>query len=166
MRCNLAMLTGLVAGLALGPALAETTEIGMLTCTLVEPEAKPGAPESGGQFRNGRCSFKPLKGPEEVYDAKVEGVSLTPTDGAKAVMWVVKGPPGTALEPGLLEQVFEANRGSREDTMPVLLGVSNSKLALHHTADKPEGYASAPTKPRPTGFVILRVELNLKTASG
>ena len=80
LRCNLATLTGLLAGLALGPALAETAEIGTLTCTLVELQTKPGAPEPGGQFRNGRCSFTPREGPEEVYDAKVEGISLTRTE--------------------------------------------------------------------------------------
>ena len=137
---------------------AETAEIGTLTCTLVEIQAKPGAPEPGGQFRDGRCSFKPLEGPEEVYDAKVEGISLTPTDGAKTVMWVVKGLQGTPLEPGLLEQHYEADRGSREDSLPVRFGVSNPRLALHHMTDKPEGSASAPTKPRPIGFVILRVD--------
>ena len=166
MRCNLATLTGLLVGLALTPALAETAEIGTLTCTLVEIQARPGAPEPGGQFRDGRCSFKPLEGPEEVYDAKVEGISLTPTDGAKTVMWVVKGQQGTSLEPGLLEQHYEADRSSRENSLPVLFGVSNPRLALHHMTDKPEGSASAPTKPRPIGFVILRVDLNLKVAAG
>ena len=81
-------------------------------------------------------------------------------------MWVLKGQPGTALEPGLLEQLYETDRGSREDSLPVLFGISNPQLALHHMADKPEGQASAPTKPRPIGFVILRVELTLKAASG
>jgi hypothetical protein len=87
-------------------------------------------------------------------------------DGAKTVMWVVKGQQGTSLEPGLLEQHYEVDRGSREDSLPVLFGVSNPRLPLHHMRDKPEGSASAPTKPRPIGFVILRVDLNLKAAAG
>ena len=168
MRCNFAVITGLLAGLASPSVLGQEAlvDLGALTCTLVEPQAKAGEAEQGGQFRYGRCTFKPLKGPEEIYDAKVEGVSLTPTDGAKTVMWVVKGPLATALEPALLEQHYEADRRARDDAMAVLLGVANPQLALHHMADKPEGHASAPTKPRPTGFVILRLELNLKAASG
>jgi hypothetical protein len=162
----LAILTALLAGLTVGPALAENAEFGTLTCTLAEPDAKPGESEPGGQSRNGRCSFKPIKGPEEIYEAKLEGVSLTPTTGAKVVIWVVKGQPSTALEPALLEQLYEADRKSRDDAMAVLFGVSNPHLELHYMADKPEGQASEPTKPRPTGFVILRVHLNLKAATG
>jgi hypothetical protein len=33
-------------------------------------------------------------------------------------------------------------------------------------ADETEGSASAPEKPSPTGFVILKLELTLKSASG
>src|SRR5688572_24193372 len=115
MRCTLAMLTALLAGLTAGPAFAQTAQLGILTCTLVEPEAKPGDSESGGQSRNGRCTFKPIQGPEETYEAKLEGVSLTPTTGAKTVIWVVKGQPSTTLEPALLEQLYEADRKSRDD---------------------------------------------------
>jgi hypothetical protein len=111
-----------------------------------------------------------VKGPEEIHQAKLEGVSLTPTPGAKTVMWAVKGRPTTplepALEPAFLEQLYEADRKSRDDAMAVLFGVSNPYLELHHMADKPEGHASTPTKPRPTGFVILRVQLSLKAATG
>ena len=40
----LATLTGLLTGLALGPALAQVAlvDLGTLTCTLVEPQAKVG----------------------------------------------------------------------------------------------------------------------------
>lgn len=163
-----APLVGMFTAFAAGLGLAQETlvDLGTLTCTMMEPQAKTGEIDPGGQYRSGRCTFTPVTGPEEIYEANAEGVSLTPTDGARAVMWVVKGQPGIAVEPGLLEQLYEAARGSREDAMPVLFGAANAQLALHHMADKPEGYASAPQRPRPTGFVILRVELRLKAASG
>jgi hypothetical protein len=81
-------------------------------------------------------------------------------------MWIVKGPQATERDPGALEQLYEADRSSREDTMAVLFGASNPQLALHHMADKPEGRASSPTKPRATGYVILRVQLKLKATTG
>jgi hypothetical protein len=168
MRRTLATVAGLLAGLTVGPALAEKAAVRALTCTVVGPEAKPhaGEGEAGGLSRTGRCTFKPHDGPEEIYEAKLEGVTLTPTAGVRTVIWVVKGPSSTSLEPALLEQFYEAARNSRDDAMAVLFGTSNPQLELHHMADKPEGQASGPIKPRPTGFVILRLQLNLKAATG
>jgi Protein of unknown function (DUF992) len=163
-----ATLVGMLAAFAAALASAQEAlvDLGTLTCTLVEPQAKSADTDSGRQFRDGRCTFKPGSGPEEIYEARIEGVSLTPSDGAKTVIWVVKGQPGTTVEPGLLEQLYEGARDSREDSMIVVFGAANAQLALHHMADKPEGYASAPQKPRPTGFVIQRIELRLKAAAG
>jgi hypothetical protein len=46
-----------------------------------------------------------------------------------------------------------------------MLGEANSDIALHTMADKTERSANATVKPAPTGFVILSVELKLKSGS-
>ena len=114
-RCRATSRTIVAFAAELAFAQEALVDLGTLTCTLVEPRAKSGDTDSGGQFRDGRCTFKPGSGPEEIYEAKIEGVSLTPSDGAKTVIWVVKGQPGTTVEPGVLEQLYEGARGSREE---------------------------------------------------
>jgi hypothetical protein len=47
-----------------------------------------------------------------------------------------------------------------------MIGEPNADIALHSMSDKNEGSASATEKPAPTGFVILSLELKLKSASG
>jgi hypothetical protein len=47
-----------------------------------------------------------------------------------------------------------------------LVGEPKAAIALHSMADKSEGSASAAQKPAPTGFVVLSVELTLRSASG
>jgi hypothetical protein len=39
-------------------------------------------------------------------------------------------------------------------------------VVLHSMLDETEGSASGPEKPTPTGFVILKLQLTLKSASG
>lgn len=42
----------------------------------------------------------------------------------------------------------------------------DSDIALHSMSDRTEGSASATEKPTSTGFVILRLQLRLKSMSG
>ena len=150
-------------------AIAEQAdvEIGVLTCALAEPpEAAPSnAPTAGGQKREGLCTFKPKKGAEETYAGTFEGVSIS-TDRTRTVIWVVKTVSGVAtLGPGVLEQSYATDPAKATDQMASLIGETNSAIALHSMSDKSEGSASAPTKPAPTGFVILGVTLKLKSSS-
>ena len=52
------------------------------------------------------------------------------------------------------------------DQKPPLIGQANSDIVMHSMADTSEGSASTTEKSAPTGFVILGVELKLKSASG
>jgi Protein of unknown function (DUF992) len=142
-------------------------EIGVLTCALAEPPepAPSNAPTAGGQQREGFCTFKPKKGSEETYAAIFEGVSIS-TDRTRTVIWVVKTVAGAAtLGPGVLEQSYATDSAKATDQMAPLIGETNSAIALHSMSDRSEGSASAPTKPGPTGFVILGVALKLKSSS-
>ena len=141
-------------------------EIGMLTCTLGEPgEAPTSDASSAGQTRDALCTFKPKNGTEETYAGKVQGVSIS-ADQKGALIWVVKSVTGAAVGPGLLEQTYAIDPAKPADQKPPMVGEPNSDIALHSMADKSEGSASATEKPTPTGFVILSVELKLKSTSG
>lgn len=69
------------------------------------------------------------------------------------------------LGPGVLEQSYATDPAKATDQMTSLIGETNSAIALHSMSDKSEGSANAPTKPGPTGFVILGVTLKLKSSS-
>jgi hypothetical protein len=141
-------------------------EIGILTCALGEPGAAPPRDAtSGAQTRDALCIFKPKSGAEETYAAKVQGVSIS-TDPKAALIWVVKSATGAKVEPGLLQQSFTSDPKTPADQKPPMIGEPNADIALHSMSDKNEGSASATQKPAPTGFVILSVELKLKSASG
>lgn len=141
-------------------------EIGVLTCALGDPgEPPPNDAPTGAQTRDALCTFKPKSGPEETYAAKVQGVSIS-SERKSALIWVVKSTTGAAIEPGLLEQSFATDPKKPADQKPPMVGEPNTDIALHSMADKNEGSASAAQKPAPTGFVILSIELKLKTASG
>jgi hypothetical protein len=137
-------------------------EIGVLTCALGELGA---APPSGAQTRDALCTFKPKSGAEETYAGKVQGVSIS-ADQKAALIWVVKSTTGAKVEPGLLQQSFTSDPKTPADQKPPMIGEPNADIALHSMSDKNEGSASATEKPAPTGFVILSLELKLKSASG
>jgi len=143
-------------------------ELGVLTCNLAEArDAPPSAsPSAEGQFRDILCSFKPGKGVEETYEGRVQGISLT-ADKKSAALWVVKGLPGMPMNAGFLQQSYAADTaGPRDQTAPPLVGEPNSNLVLQSMSEKEEGSATIPEKPRPTGFVIMALELKLKSTSG
>jgi hypothetical protein len=154
--------------LVLGGATAGdriNNQIGVLTCTLAEPREAAGTDaRTPGQMRDALCTFKPTGGAEETYTGKIEGVSITP-EHQGALLWRVLLERG-AMEPGLLQQVYTADRTKPADQKPPLIGESNSAISLRLLADESEGSASAPQKPGPTGFVILNVELKLKSTAG
>ena len=141
-------------------------EIGVLTCALGElGAAPPSDAPSGAQTRDALCTFKPKSGAEETYAAKVQGVSIS-ADQKAALIWVVKSATGATIEPGLLQQSFMSDPKKPADQKPPMIGEPNTDIVLHSMSDKIEGSASATQKSPPTGFVILSIELQLKSASG
>lgn len=165
LRTSLAAMAVLLWTGATAAAAEVHNEIGVLTCTLADPGETPaGEARAGGQMRDAICNFRLKSGAEETYAGRIEGVSIT-TERPGALLWRVKVESGP-VEPGLLQQVYAAHPAKPADQKPPLIGEANSKIALHFMADKDEGSASVAQKPGPTGFVILSVELKLKTTSG
>ena len=150
----------------LAVAQSANVEIGVLTCVLGEPaDAPTGDPQTGGQTRDALCSFKPKNGADEEYVGKVQGVRMS-ADQRGALIWSVKSAPGAAVQPGVLQQNHANDPSQSAEQKPPLVGQGNPDIVLHSMADTSEGSASATEKPAPTGFVILAVELKLKSASG
>ena len=98
----------------LGPAMAAPVEhadveIGVLSCSVNAPAAEPKSdtPQAGSQVRDGICTFRPKKGPEETYFATVQGWSLTPDAGGTAI-WRVSTAADIST-PGFLQQSYAAD---------------------------------------------------------
>jgi hypothetical protein len=139
-------------------------EIGMLSCSIAAPTeaSESAAAPTEGQTREALCSFKPKKGAEESYVGLISGVSLS-FDKTATVIWTVKA--GTdAVTPGMLQQSYAVDRDVPADQMPPMIGEANSGIVLQTLRDKPEGSASQ--MPKPKGFVIVGLELKLKSAAG
>jgi uncharacterized protein DUF992 len=151
------------------PAIAQKAdvEIGVLTCALEEPSKVPStaAPSVENQVRDAICTFKPKSGAEETYAGIVQGVSLSP-DKTTAVLWVVKADTVMPSAPGLLQQNYAPDSSTPADQLPPLVGETNSRIILQTMADKSEGSASATQKSPPTGYVIVGLQLKLKSTSG
>jgi hypothetical protein len=161
-------LAALAAAICLGgPAVAEFayTEVGVLMCVLGEPgQAAATEVPSAERTREALCTFRSTNGEEEAYAGSAQGVSIS-TDQRSTLIWVVRAASGVA-EPGALQQVFASDTKKPADQKSPLIGERNSDLVLHSMLDETEGSASTPEKPAPTGFVILKLELTLKSASG
>ena len=87
-------------------------------------------------------------------------------DQRGALIWSVKSAPGAVVLPGVLQQTYANDLSQSADQKPPLVGQVNLDIVLHSMADTSEGSASATEKPAPTGFMILGVELKLKSTSG
>ena len=95
----------------------------------------------------------------------MQGISLT-SDKKSAILWVVKGVPGMPMNAGILQQSYAADSAApRYQTAPTLVGEPNANVVLKSMAEKQEGSATSPEKPRPAGFVIVALELKLKSTS-
>ena len=154
---------------ACSPAVAQKVdvEIGVLTCTLEEPSKAPNtaAPSVDSQVREAICTFKPKSGAEETYAGIVQGVSLSP-DKTKAVIWTVKADTVMPSVPGLLQQNYAPDRATPADQLPPMIGETNSRIILQSMTDTREDSASATQKPPPAGYVIIGLQLKLKSTSG
>ena len=147
-------------------AQSANVEIGVLTCVLGEPaDAPSGDAETGGQTRDALCTFQPGAGADEEYIGKVQGVSMS-ADQRGTLIWSVKSASAEVVPSGALQQTYANDPSQSADQKPPLIGQANPDIVLHSMADASEGSASATEKPAPTAFLILGVELKLKSASG
>lgn len=150
-----------------GSAVADYgyTDIGVLTCALGEPgQAAATETPTAERTREALCTFRARNGEEQTYAGSAQGISIS-TDHRGTLIWVVKAASGVA-EPGSLQQVFATDTKKPADQKSPLIGERNSDVVLHSMLDETEGSASVPEKPTPTGFVILKLQLTLKSASG
>ena len=138
-------------------------EIGVLTCTLAAGDPAADAPLTNQ--RDALCTFQAKSGAEETYIGRFEGVG-TSTDRNSAYMWIVKSASLERTQPGLLEQTYATDRAKPVDEKSPIVGEGNSDIRLLTMADEREGSASASEKTPPKGFVVIGVELKLKSTSG
>ncbi len=141
-------------------------EIGVLTCTLAEAgDALASDAPSQERTRDALCVFRAKMGAEESYFGRVQGVTIS-ADHIGTLMWLVRSASGAATDPGALQKIFAPDSNKPADQKPPLIGAGNLYITLHSMSDRTEGNASATEKQAPTGFVILSLELKLKSASG
>jgi hypothetical protein len=110
------------------------------------------------------CVFKLTSGIEETYTGNLLGASL----GAEykgTLLWLVKIPSGTTPPaPGLLQQSYAPDAKAPTDQIAALIGDANSDIVLQSMGDK--GSVGAAEKAPAADFVIVRVELKLKSTAG
>jgi hypothetical protein len=151
------------------PALSQKgdAEIGVLTCSLEEPASAPaiGAPAAESHVRDAICTFKPTSGSEETYVGVVQGVTIS-ADKKSTVIWRVKADVTTSVVPAMLQQSYAIDNATPADQLAPMIGESNSRIVLQSLTDKQEGSASAAQKPAPSGYVIIGLQLKLRSAAG
>ena len=160
-RCLAAIAASTLSVLA--PTARADVEIGVLTCTLAASDPAADAPLTNQ--RDALCTFQAKGGAEETYIGKFEGVG-TSTDRHSAYMWIVKSASLERAQPGLLEQSYATDRAKPVDEKSPIIGEGNNDIRLLTMADEREGSASASEKTPPKGFVVIGVELKLKSTSG
>jgi Protein of unknown function (DUF992) len=160
-RCLAAVAASTLSVLA--PTARADVEIGVLTCTLAASDPAADAPLTNQ--RDALCTFQAKSGAEETYIGRFEGVG-TSTDRNSAYMWIVKSASLERTQPGLLEQSYATDRAKPVDEKSPIIGEGNSDIRLLTMADEREGSASASEKTPPKGFVVIGVELKLKSTSG
>jgi hypothetical protein len=139
-------------------------EIGVLTCTLAASDPAADTPLINLR-RDALCTFQAKSGAEETYIGRFEGVG-TSSDRNSAFMWIVRSASLERTQPGLLEQTYATDRAKPVDEKSPIIGEANSDIRLLTMADEREGSASASEKAPPKGFVVIGVELKLKSTSG
>jgi hypothetical protein len=160
-RCLAAVAASALSVLA--PTARADVEIGVLTCTLAASDPAADAPLTNQ--RDALCTFQAKSGAEETYIGKFEGVG-TSTNRNSAFMWIVKSASLERTQPGLLEQSYATDRAKPVDEKSPIVGEGNGDIRLLTMADEREGSASASEKTPPKGFVVIGVELKLKSTSG
>jgi hypothetical protein len=159
-----ARLLGLIALACAGlPASAqELAEIGNLTCSLAEQGGSPDTEAGVGQARDMLCTFKPAtRGAEETYTGTLQSAGDERPFDKGVLMWTVKGPAATEIQPGLLQQSFTVDAGSAATQVAPLVGEKSPivlQAAKKEMQQVPDADSSKPTT------VIISIVLKLKTS--
>jgi hypothetical protein len=142
-------------------------EIGVLGCS----SSQTGPVETGKvgvevQVHDLLCVFKLRSGVEEIYTGKLLGVGLA-AEYKGAHLWLVKAPSAaTPPAPGLLQQSYAADAKAPANQTPALIGDANADIVLQSMGDGNKGNIGAPEKAPAGDFVILEVELKLRSTAG
>ena len=111
------------------------TNLGVLTCTVVNP-----AKDEGQKMT---CGFKPAgTGAEEKYSGSVRGSEQDLPSGKVVLVWTVVGPADGKIGAGILSQRYTKTKGM-SGPAPMLAGEKNPAIALQaETNNGSAAYAS------------------------
>jgi len=111
------------------------TNLGVLTCTVVNP-----AKDEGQKMT---CGFKPAgSGAEEKYSGNVRGSEQDLPSGKVVLVWTVVGPADGKIGAGILSQRYIKAKG-RSGEVPMLVGEKNPAIVLQsETNNGSAAYAS------------------------
>ena len=111
------------------------TNLGVLTCTVVNP-----AKDEGQKMT---CGFKPAgSGAEEKYSGNVRGSEQDLPSGKVVLVWTVVGPADGKIGAGILSQRYIRAKGTSGE-VPMLVGEKNPAIVLQsETNNGSAAYAS------------------------
>ena len=111
------------------------TNLGVLTCTVVNP-----AKDKGQKMT---CGFKPAgSGAEEKYSGNVRGSEQDLPSGKVVLVWTVVGPADGKIGAGILSQRYIRAKGTSGE-VPMLVGEKNPAIVLQsETNNGSAAYAS------------------------
>jgi Protein of unknown function (DUF992) len=153
-------------GPAVGSAQQSVVDIGLLACTVAERDEADTArgATSAREIRKMICTFRPVRSsPEETYSGAIEivadGLRLSPD---RTMIWIVKGTAETKWPPGALQQAYVADPTATLGHPPLLIGETNTSIALLELADTPTPI-DREKQPASRGRVVL-LALSLMTS--
>jgi len=151
-----------LVGASLSASAQELAEIGNLTCSLAEQSASPDTEAGVGQARDMLCTFKPAqRGAEETYTGTLQSAGDERPLDKGVLMWTVRAPAATELQPGLLQQSFTVDAATGANQIAPLVG-EKSPIVLQ-AAKKEMQQAPNTDSAKPT-TVIISIVLKLKTS--
>jgi hypothetical protein len=159
-----APLLGLIAltWVALPASAQELAEIGHLTCSLAEQSGSPETEAGIGQARDMLCTFMPAtRGAEETYTGTLQSAGDERPFDKGVLMWTVKGPAATEIQPGLLQQSFTVDAAAAANQIAPLIGEKGPivlQAAKKEMQQVPEAESAKPTT------VIISIVLKLKSS--
>jgi Protein of unknown function (DUF992) len=145
------------------PASAqELAEIGNLTCSLAEQSGSPDTESGIGQARDMLCTFQPAtRGAEETYTGTLQSAGDERPLDKGVLMWTVRGPAATEIQPGLLHQSFTVDAAAAANQVAPLIG-ERTPIVLQ-AAKKEMQQAPDTDSAKPT-TVIISIVLKLKSS--
>jgi hypothetical protein len=141
-------------------------EVGVLACSF----SQSGPVEAGKagaeiQVHDLLCVFKLRNGAEETYTGTLLGVRFA-VEYKSALLWLVKTTStATPPAPGLLQQSYAPDAKAPAEQIPALIGDANSDIVLQFMRDGNKGDIGTPEQSPAEDFVILGVELKLKSTA-